>query len=60
MEDAKLVDANEAAQLTGLKQQTLYRLARKGQLRSFKVLRRAVRFDRADLQALIHECRRNR
>ena len=50
-----LVDVNEAARITGLRAQTLYRLARTGALRSFKVLRRAVRFDRTQLTALVGE-----
>jgi excisionase family DNA binding protein len=57
MENAKLVDANEAASLTGLRPQTIYRLARQGRLKSFRVLDRAVRFDRADLLALVSERR---
>jgi excisionase family DNA binding protein len=55
MECEELVDVNEAERLTGLKQHTLYKLARHGRLRSFKVLTRSLRFRRADLLALTHE-----
>jgi excisionase family DNA binding protein len=53
MSQDQLVDVNEASRLTGLNPQTIYRLARKGRIRSFTVLRRAVRFDRNDLQLLV-------
>jgi excisionase family DNA binding protein len=55
MKSRELVDVNEAERLTGLKQQTLYKLARQGRLRSFKVLGRALRFERADVLALVQE-----
>ena len=48
-----LVDVREAARLSGLDKGTIYRLARHGKLRSFRVLGRAVRFDRADLLTLV-------
>ena len=51
----ELVDVNEAERLTGLKQHTIYKLAREGRLRSFKVLNRTLRFDRTDLVALVSE-----
>lgn len=54
MESPHLVDINEAARLTGLSHSTIYRLARQRRLRSFKVLT-ALRFDRADLMALVRE-----
>ncbi len=49
------VDINEAARMTGLNPQTIYRLARQGRVRSFRVLSRSVRFDRTDLLALLSE-----
>jgi len=52
---ADLVDINEAARVTGLNPQTIYRLARERRIRSFKVLRNRVRFDRDDLAALVEE-----
>ena len=55
METRDLVDVNVAAKLTGLDKATLYRLAREGHLRSFRVLGRALRFERADLLALAEE-----
>jgi excisionase family DNA binding protein len=55
MDTRNLVDVNEAAVLTGLQKQTLYRLARQGRIRSFKVLNRALRFERTDLLALVCE-----
>ncbi len=53
--DRTLVDATEASRLTGLAKSTLYRLARQGHLRSFKLLNRALRFDRIDLMNLAEE-----
>jgi excisionase family DNA binding protein len=50
-----LVNVNEAARLTGLDKSTLYKLARQGRVRSFKVLGSALRFDRTHLQALVAE-----
>jgi excisionase family DNA binding protein len=47
-----LVDVVEAARLTGLAPATIYKLARTGRLRSFKVLT-ALRFDRADVLRLV-------
>ena len=55
MKQRDLVDASEGTRLTGLKEQTLYKLAREGRLRSFKVLNRSLRFDRADVLALVQE-----
>lgn len=52
MHGSELVDVNEGARLTGLRPQTLYRLARRGQLRAFRILRRTVRFDRSELLKL--------
>jgi excisionase family DNA binding protein len=49
------VDVHEAARVTGLNPQTIYRLARVGRLRSYRVLNRSVRFDRTDLLALVRE-----
>lgn len=57
MKERDLVDASEGKRLTGLEKQTLYKLAREGQLRSFKVLGRSLRFDREDLIALVQEQR---
>lgn len=54
MKEPELVDINRASRITGLAPSTLYKLARRHQLRSFKVLG-ALRFDRADLVALIVE-----
>ena len=51
----ELIDINDAARITGLDKATLYRLARQRQLRSFKLLGRALRFDRTDLAALVQE-----
>jgi len=53
MQPQELVDIHEAARMTGLNPQTLYRLARLGRIRKFRVLRRAVRFDRGDLLDLV-------
>ncbi len=50
--DRQLIDVNEAARMTGLDKDTIYRLSRQGKLRSFKVLS-ALRFERADIEALI-------
>ena len=55
MAERDLVDVGEGERLTGLEKQTLYKLAREGRLRSFKVLGRTLRFDRADLLALARE-----
>ena len=49
MRTTDLVDVREAQRLTGLDKMTLYRLARKGRLRKFKVLGRSIRFERADV-----------
>ncbi len=51
----ELLDVNEAARLTGLDKGTLYKLARQGRVRSFKVLGRSLRFDRVDLLRLVEE-----
>ena len=48
MASRDLVDVGEASRLNGLARPTLYRLARQGQLRSFRVLRRGLRFERAE------------
>jgi hypothetical protein len=53
--DRHLVSAREGHQLTGLQPQTIYRLARQGRIRSFRVLKGALRFDRRDLLALVQE-----
>ena len=50
-----LVDISEAERLTGLAKATLYKLSRQGRVRSFRVLGRALRFDRADVMALVEE-----
>jgi excisionase family DNA binding protein len=56
MTDANdLVSINDATRITGLEKATLYRLAQSGRIRSFKVLGTALRFDRADLRALVVE-----
>lgn len=55
MDHTDLVDVNEAARLTGLNPQTIYRLARDGRIRSFKLLRRTVRFARQELLSLVAE-----
>ena len=54
MTDRDLVDVNEGERITGLDKSTLYRLARVGKIRSFRVLS-ALRFERADLLALVEE-----
>lgn len=48
-----LVGIADAVRLTGLDKTTLYRLARTGRLRSFKVLGTALRFDRTDVLRLV-------
>lgn len=55
MQQSDLIDINEAARITGLNPQTIYRLARERRIRSFRVLRRRVRFERGDLAALVEE-----
>ena len=55
MQHTDLVDINEAVRVTGLHSQTIYRLAREHRIRSFRVLRRRVRFERQDLTALVSE-----
>ena len=56
MKTRDLVDVREAVRLTGLNSATIYRLARRqGQLRSFRVLGRALRFERSDLETLVSE-----
>jgi excisionase family DNA binding protein len=54
MTDRDLIDINEASRLTGLDKATLYKLARQGRVRSYKVLA-ALRFERADVLALVQE-----
>ena len=53
--DRDLVDATAAEKLTGLGRATLYRLGRERKIRTFRVLNRAVRFDRGDLERLVQE-----
>ena len=55
MDTQDLIDVNDGSRLTGLDKATLYRLARDGRIRSFKVLGTALRFDRADLLKLVEE-----
>jgi excisionase family DNA binding protein len=55
MDERHLIDVNEASRLTGLDKDTIYKLARQGRLRSFKILGTARRFDREDILALIQE-----
>ena len=55
MDTQDLIDVNEGSRLTGLDKATLYRLARQGRIRSFKVLGTALRFDRSDLLKLVVE-----
>jgi len=55
MNTRDLIDVNEAVRLTGLEKATLYKLARQGRLRSFKVLGRALRFERLEVVALVQE-----
>jgi excisionase family DNA binding protein len=49
MDDRELIDVREASRITGLDKQTLYKLARQGRIRSFRILGRSLRFDRYDL-----------
>lgn len=56
-EPCDLIAINDAARITGLDKGTLYRLARRGRLRVFKVLGRAIRFERADVLGLLKERR---
>ena len=51
--DRDLIDVRDAERVTGLDRATIYRLARQGKLRSFRVLGRSLRFDRADLRLLV-------
>ena len=53
-----LVPASEGERITGLARATLYKLAREGRIRSFKVLGRTLRFEREDLMALVEEQRK--
>ena len=53
--DRDLIDARAAERVTGLDRATIYRLARQGKLRSFRVLGRALRFERSDLEAVVSE-----
>ena len=55
MNTLDLVDIHEGKRITGLETQTLYRLARQGRVRVFRVLKRAVRFHRPDLEALVRQ-----
>jgi excisionase family DNA binding protein len=55
-QEQDLVGVSEGERLTGLSRATLYKLARQGRIRSFKVLT-ALRFRRADLMALVCERR---
>jgi excisionase family DNA binding protein len=54
--DRDLIDAREAARLTGLHTRTLYRWVRERRLRRFRVLGSALpQFERADLLACLEE-----
>ena len=53
-ETKRLIDANEGAIFTGLRPETIRKLASQGKIRSFKVLG-ALRFRQEDLQKLITE-----
>jgi len=53
-ENKRLIDANEAAVITGLRPETIRKLASHGRIRSYKVLG-ALRFRTEDLQQLITE-----
>jgi hypothetical protein len=55
MEPIHLIDVKEASLITGLAPATLYKLAQEGRVRSFRVLNRALRFERADMIALVKE-----
>jgi excisionase family DNA binding protein len=55
MNNPDLVDVHEGQRITGLEPQTIYRLARQGRLKSFRVLNRALRFERSDLEALVRQ-----
>jgi excisionase family DNA binding protein len=55
LQQPDLVDINEAVRVTGLHAQTIYRLAREQRIRSFRILRHRVRFERSDLTALVSE-----
>jgi excisionase family DNA binding protein len=55
VQGADYVDIREAMRMTGLKDQTIYRLARQGRVRKVKILGSRVRFSRADLAALVEE-----
>jgi excisionase family DNA binding protein len=54
MSGQHLIHISEAQRLSGLDKSTLYKLIRKGQLRSFQVLS-GIRLDRKDVEALITE-----
>ena len=56
--DRDLIDVRDAERVTGLDRATIYRLARQGKLRSFRVLGRSLRFDRADLLTLVKDVTR--
>ena len=56
MDDATprdLIGIVDAVRLTGLDKHTIYRLARCGRLRSYRVLGRALRFSLTDVQSLV-------
>jgi excisionase family DNA binding protein len=53
MESPTLVDANEGRRITGLEKPTLYKLVREGRVKGYRVLGRALRFDRAELLGLV-------
>jgi excisionase family DNA binding protein len=55
MEHHTLIDANEASRLCGLSKATIYKLAHRGRLRSFRVLNRTLRFDPDDIAAVVRE-----
>jgi excisionase family DNA binding protein len=50
-----LIDVNEGRRITGLEKPTLYRLVKQGRVRGYRVLGRALRFDRAELLALVQD-----
>jgi excisionase family DNA binding protein len=53
--EGRMIDANEASRLCGLSKATIYKLVHRGQLRGFRVLNRTLRFDEADIAALMRE-----
>lgn len=53
-EEALFLTADQGALITGLRPATIRKMAWEGRIRSFKIMG-AVRFKRADLEALIEE-----